>query len=154
MHEQAALSRRSLAAFPLAALIRPPSAAHVAPCPADADAELLVLGRRWQAACAALHENDLASFAVGGDERGNSQIEAEEDRLFREEQQLFDELMAMQPCSLQGLAFKAHALARAHDVLSPDRAALKAAAASTWDLEASSALIVALDILRLAERGT
>ena len=137
MREQATLSRRSLAALPLAALMASTAAAVPAPATGD-DAALLEIGGRWRIACAALHAHDLdcVSWPDLANDRAHDALG---ERLFTEEQHLFDLVMATPARTLQGLEVKGQALARAFDVLAPGTGPIETARERAGDIEVHSA---------------
>ena len=149
MREPALLSRRALAAIPLAALAIAPTAAMPAITTASDDAALLHLGRRWQAALAA----ELAHGRAYSEAMSETEALAHEavgDELHETEATLFDRIVRTPALTPAGLAVKARVLAYENDVEDLDEASIAAAFGSAHYSVDRAALSLALDVLRLA----
>ena len=153
MREPAILSRRALAAvFPLAALTAAPAAAMPTLAAAN-DAEILDLGRRWQATLAA----ELAESLIDCDSMSPAEADACNarcERLHDEASALFDRIMKTPATTPAGLAVKAKILAYENDVQEPDEASIEKALLGAHYFEDRAAFSLALNVLRLARAAS
>ena len=154
MRETAILSRRAAAALPIAALFGSVTAA-VPALASTGDAELVDLGRRWEAALAA----ERAQCCTFGLHKAMTRAEADEheaigDELHDVTSGLFKLIVAMPATTLAGLAVKGKVLVYENEVEDLDEASIASALSSAQYFVDRAALSLALDCLRIARAST
>ena len=150
MREAANLARRAAAALPLAALFGP-AAATVPALASAGDAELVDIGRRWEAALAA----ERAHGGTFGLHKAMSRAEADEheaigDELHDVTSGLFKLIVAMPATTPAGLAVKGKVLAYENDLEDLDEASIATALTGASYFVDRIALSLALDCLKMA----